>query len=382
VATDAGAGAAGTPATAAAPTAAAPPPAAQTTYSINRQAGVISVFATTRQHKLVRAYLSKMLASATAQVLIEAKVVEIALTDAYSAGVDWVALQQKLHGSGFGISSYAGSTDPSATIPASILPGNLPNPFGGNGLNLGFTTSAGNLAAMVNLIKTFGDTKTLSSPRLTVMNNHTAMLKVAENHIYYKLQATVTATPAAAGASASQTATYSSQLQTLPIGLVMTVQPSIDIDREQITLGLRPTVTAWPGNSVSDPAVSLSLASACGSSTSSACSTANISEAIASSSVPVIDVREMDSVVTVPSGAVIVMGGLMQEISLHQKSGVPGAADVPVVGNLFTATSEKKQMTELVVFLKATLVRGEDSIDWADRDLYKNHIHDPHPLGF
>lgn len=366
-----------------------PPPApiaaagnAAASYSVNKQAGIVSVYATGRQQKLVKSYFDKTLAKAGAQVLIEAKVVEVTLNDQYSTGVDWVALRQNLKGTGFGVSSNNSSTSSSATLSALITPGNLTQPFGSAGFNIGFTTFGGDLAAMINLIRAFGTTRTLSSPRLTVMNNQTAMLKVAENKVYFKLTATVTSTPSTTGSTASQTATYNSTLQTLPIGLVMTVQPAIDLEKDQVVLGLRPTVTAWPGESVSDPAVALGLASACGSSTTSACSSANISAAISSSSVPVVDVREMDSVVTVPSGAVVVMGGLMQQTTSKQDSGLPGVEDAPVVGELFKANTDQTLMTELVIFLKATIVRGNDTVEWADKDLYKRYMHDPRPLGF
>ena len=353
-------------------------------YSINKQAGVVSVFATARQHRLVKGYLDKVLAKAGAQVLIEAKVVEISLSDQYNTGVDWMALRQNMMGVGGGISMLSPSINPSATLPA--LPAgkasNLPSPFGSAGFNVGITSFGGDLAAMINLVKAFGSTRTLSSPRLTVMNNHTAVLKVAENHVYFKLTATVTSTPATTGSSPSQTATYSSQLQTVPIGLVMTVQPSIDAERDQVTLSLRPTVTAWSGETLSDPAVALSLAGACSTSTSSACSQSSISTAINSSSVPVIDVREMESVVTVPSGAVVVMGGLMQEVVNKQDSGLPGAMDVPILGNLFKANSDQTKMTELVVFLKASVVHGAPPVDPSDQDTYKRFMHDPRPLGF
>ncbi|HIJ63609.1 MAG TPA: hypothetical protein HPQ04_13020, partial [Rhodospirillaceae bacterium] len=346
--------------------------------------GVVSVFATARQHKLIKGYLDKVLTKAGAQVLIEAKVVEISLSDQYSTGVDWMALRQNMQKVGGGISLLSPSTNPSATLPS--LPAgqvyNLPSPFGTSGFNVGITSFGGDLAGMINLVKAFGSTRTLSSPRLTVMNNHTAVLKVAENHVYFKLTATVTSTPTATGSTPSQTATYSSQLQTVPIGLVMTVQPSIDSERDQVTLSMRPTVTAWSGNTVSDPAVALSLASACSTSTSSACSQSSINTAISSSSVPVIDVREMESVVTVPSGAVVVMGGLMQEVVNKTDSGLPGAMDVPVVGSLFKADSDQTKMTELVVFLKATVVHGAPVIDDADKDVYKRYMHDARPLGF
>jgi len=351
-------------------------------YSLNRQAGLLSVYGTEKQQRLIQAYLAKVLSKVGTQVLIEAKVVEIALNDQYNTGVDWQALRQNLKGTGFGFSTLTPGVSATTSLPNLPTPGKLGSPFGNFGLNAGFTTFGGDLAGMINLVKSYGDVRTLSSPRLTVMNNQPATLKVAQNHVYFKMQATVTSVPATAGSPASQTATYNSQLQTLPIGLVMTVLPSIDGEHGLVTLGLRPSVTAWPGTTVSDPAVALSIASACSGSITGACSPANIATAVASASVPVVDVREMESVVTVPSGAVVVLGGLMQEIVSKNDSGVPGAADVPVVGNLFKSTSDQTQLTELVVFLKATVVHGPDTVDWADKDTYKTYMHDPRPLAF
>lgn len=377
------------PAAVAAPAAqttpAAPTSTQQASFSLDKRAGIISVFGTTRQQKQVKDYLDKVIAQSGTQVLIEAKVVEIALNDQFNTGVDWQALRQNLKGTGFGISSLTPSTNSSATLPALPKVGDLTQPFGNFGLNAGFTTFGGDLAAMINMVKAYGNTRTLSSPRLTVMNNHTAVMKVAQNQVYFSLTATVTSTPSTTGGVASQTATYSSTLHTVPIGLVMSVQPSIDLERNQVTLSLRPTVTAATGTTVSDPAVSLSLAAACGASNAPStgpCSTQSINTAITNSAVPVIDVREMDSVVTVPSGDVVVMGGLMQEMVSKQESGVPGASEVPVMGNLFKANDDNTQLTELVIFLKATVVHGSDSVDWADKDTYHHYMHDPRPLGF
>jgi len=370
------------PAGSAAPTAAPPPDAGQAQYSINKQTGIVSVFGTGKQQKLVKTYLDKVLEKIGSQVLIEAKVVEISLTDQYNTGVDWQALRQNLKGTGFGLSSLTPSTDTSTAISALPKPYGFSNPFGQYGLNAGFTTFGGDLAAMVNLVKSYGDVRTLSSPRLTVVNNQPATLKVAQNHVYFKLQATVTSTPAIAGSVASQTATYSSTLQTLPIGLVMTVIPTIDAERGVVTMALRPSVTAWPGSTVSDPAVALDIATACGAATNGACSPSNVANAISAASVPVVDIREMESVVSVPSGSVVVLGGLMQEIVSKTDSGVPGAADVPVVGNLFKATNDNTQKTELVIFIKATLVRGPETVDWADKDTYRNYFRDDRPLAF
>jgi len=162
---------------------------------------------------------------------------------------------------------------------------------------------------------------------------------------------------------------------------VMSVQPIIDLDKEQVTMSLRPTVSVHNGD-VSDPAVALSLASACNGSASGPCSASSISTAVTNSNVPVVEVREMDSVVTMPSGDIVIMGGLMQSNTQKQETGVPGAADIPLIGNLFKVQSSETDVTELVIFLKASIVHGNDTVDWADKDLYKRYIQDPRPLAF
>jgi general secretion pathway protein D len=176
---------------------------------------------------------------------------------------------------------------------------------------------------------------------------------------------------------AAPTSTFSSTVHTVPIGVVMVVQPNIDVEKERITLALRPTVSSAIGTGVPDPSINLNLASACGAGNTSVVCTEPIT-----SNIPVVQVREMDSVVTVDSGDVIVMGGLMQSQTSKQDQGVPGAGDLPLVGNLFKAKNDQTNVTELVIFLKATLVHGVDSVDWADKDLYQRYMQDPHPLAF
>jgi general secretion pathway protein D len=366
-------------------TSASPPPASSGTpitptsyYSINRAAGIISVFGTAKQQKLVQAYLTRVQAEATAQVLIEAKVVEVDLSDQFKAGVDWQQLVNKNTGLltvGSSTGTGAGFLADQASFAKQSLDASTANPF-----SLSYAGNSFNAA--LQFVQGFGTTRTLSSPRITVTNNHTAVLKVAENQVYFSLTATVTSTPSTNGGTPSQTATYTSQLHTVPIGVVMTVQPVIDSEKDQVTLNLRPSVSNHSGD-VSDPAVGLMLASACAGSVTGACSPTSISSAVTNSNVPVVEVREMDSVVTVPSGDILVMGGMMQTKTQKQETGVPGAADIPLLGNLFKVQSHETDVTELVIFLKATIVHNpSESIDWADKDVYKRYMQDPRPLAF
>jgi general secretion pathway protein D len=376
-----------TPTTAAAGAGAAAPAAAANTphFSINKTAGIVSVFGTSRQQKLVQDYLSKIVSEASSQVLIEAKVVEVDLNDQFKAGIDWQKALTLGHGNTFNIGTNAtvGSTSSTGAgfltdqtnFAKDALSAATQNPFS-------IAWTGRDFSSLLQFVEGFGTTRTLSSPRITVLNNQTAVLKVAQNQVYFSLTATITPSTVAGVAS---TATYTSTLHTVPIGVVMTVQPVIDLDKELVTMSLRPTVSVHNGD-VSDPAVALALAAACtssaGTSNTGPCSASSISTATSNSNVPIVEVREMDSVVTMPSGDIVVMGGLMQSVNQKQETGVPGAADIPFLGNLFKAQTHETDVTELVIFLKASIVHGSDSIEWADKDLYKRYMQDPRPLAF
>ncbi|MBI4969777.1 MAG: type II and III secretion system protein [Rhodospirillales bacterium] len=344
------------------PAPAAPTSTTQSFFSVNKQAGIISVFGTQRQHRLVRTYLEMVKRSVSSQVLIEAKVLEVTLSDAHKTGINWrtvggwnVNAAQPL-----GISSTSATGATTTTLPSVGPPFTTFNTATSNFLTVGFLNKRLDLNVLASLIQEFGTVRTLSSPRLTAMNNQTAVLKVAENEVYFRVDIQTTTNN-----GVSQT-TYSSTMNTVPIGLVLTVQPSINLDTEEIALGLRPTISRI-ARRVNDPAVDLQAAAA-GSSVTSA--------------VPVVEVREMDSVVTVPSGQVVVMGGLMQERIQKNTTGVPGAQDLPLFGNLFKANADQITLTELVILLRATVVHAGDSIAPADRDLYTRFTRDPRPLAF
>jgi general secretion pathway protein D len=334
---------------------------AKSFVSINKQAGIISVFANSRQHKLIRNYLEQVRASVSTQVLIEAKVVEVTLADAFKTGINWRTLTQRALNAAapLGISSTTSTGTTTTTLPTIGSPFSAFTTATSGALTLSYLNSDVNV--LMSLIKEFGTVRALSSPRLTVLNNQTAVLKVAENEVYFN---TTIQTTVNNGVSSTN---YTSTMHTVPIGLVMTVQPQINLETDDITLGLRPTISRI-ARRVNDPAVDLTAAAA-GTSITSA--------------VPVVEVREMDSVVTIPSGRTIIMGGLMQERAQKDQQAIPGASDIPLLGNLFKAQSDNIATTELVVFIRATVIKEpEKSIAPTDRDLYQKFTRDPRPLTF
>ena len=146
----------------------------------------------------------------------------------------------------------------------------------------------------------------------------------------------------------------------MPIGVIVTVQPSINRATDEISLALRPTVTRVV-DVVNDPAVAIA------------------SNNTVVSQIPVIAVQEIDLVVTMHSGQVVVMGGLMHDMSSNRDEGVPALGQLPGLGYLFKAREERTKKAELVMFLRATIL-DNGGIDAVDADLYRRFGGDRRPF--
>ena len=282
---------------------------------VNPESGLIAVRATARQHEKIQEFLELVVNSAKRQVLIEATIIEVKLGDQYQQGINWSGLNGRL-------SMNQGQVG-TATLPTGVLPGSTPGMFVLNYLN------PGNLTATIQLLESFGKVKVLSSPKISVLNNQTAMLKVVDNNVFF----TIKVTPAVLNSSGTVTApaTYESTLQTVPVGFVMSVTPQI-ADSDEVTLNVRPTITRIVGY-VQDPNPALQASNV-------------------RSQVPVIQARELESIMKISNGQVAVMGGLMQDSVDNTKDGVPLLSSLPVVGNLFSYRNENASKTELVIFMR------------------------------
>lgn len=318
--------------------AAAATPTQTESFSLHRQGGLLSVYATQRQHREIQEYLLELLQQVSSQVLVEAKVLEVNLNDEFRSGINWNAVANALQG----------------TVTAAVTAGS--SLFAQGGDVVGVAYNGTDVNGVLALINEFGTTRTLANPRLAIGNNQPAILKVAQNQVYFTITFEEETT------DFGTTQTFDSQLNTVPVGLVMVVQPSINLEEDTVTMSLRPTLSRIIGF-VDDPAVSLA------------------SNNTVVSQVPITEVREMDSIVSARSGEVVIMGGLMQEVSSNETAGVPGFQDVPWVGNLFKSNDDDREVVELVIFLKATIVRAPLP-DAADIDLYSTFAIDPRPLTF
>lgn len=301
--------------------------AAANSIVVSPETGIVTVRATARQHEQIQQFIDRTLESANRQVLIQATVVEVELSDQYQAGINWSSIN--LGGAGFSFaSSLLGTTSALLGTPGLIGPPGTSSSFV---LDFSNPDSGGQrLNAAISLLSEFGETRVLSSPQIMVLNNHTAVLKVVENFVYFEVEQKIA--PGVQG-SESITATTTTA-KTIPVGLVMTVTPQISKD-DSVTFMVRPTLSSIIRTEL-DPNPALTLPNR----------------------IPVIRVREMESVLKVNTQQIAVLGGLMQDSIRNKDRETPFLASLPLIGNLFKARDRESFKTELVIFIRPVVIKN------------------------
>ncbi|MDO8991080.1 MAG: type II and III secretion system protein [Sideroxyarcus sp.] len=285
------------------------------------EAGIITVRATSKQHAKIQDFVTHVLRNTRRQVLIEATIAEVRLNSNYQQGIDWSRLRATGVTKGFQVTQTGTPGLPSANTGSMVLL-NYVNP----------TSALGNLSASISLLDSFGDVKVLSSPKISVMNNQTAMLRVVDDLVYFTIDVKIVdPTPTTVGST-----TYTSNLKTTPTGFTMSVTPQIN-DSDTVLLNLRPTITRLLGY-VNDPNPVLAAAGV-------------------TSRIPQLQTREMESVLKIENNQIAVMGGLMQDEINNLSDGIPLLGDVPVAGGLFKNRNDTKTKTELVIFLRPVVIK-------------------------
>jgi general secretion pathway protein D len=295
---------------------------------VNRETGFLMARATSRQHEKIQEFLDKVLTSARRQVLIEATLVEVRLNQNYQQGIDWQYINQGAAGRALGqggITRTITFNPATNTIGATTSTNPLPSALTSSLFSLAFRR--GDFLTAIRLLETFGTLKVLSSPKLSVLNNQTAILKVVKNEVYFQVKADT---------SQGQTSTLTNLTttpQSVSVGLVMSVTPQIS-ENNSVLLNVRPTISRITGYK-QDPHPSLVIVN----------------------NVPEIETREMESLMQINNGDIAVLGGLMQDVVNNTDDAVPGISRIPILGNIFTHRNDVTTKTELVVFLRPTVIR-------------------------
>jgi general secretion pathway protein D len=318
-------------------------------FAVHKQGGLITVYTTQIKHNEVQKYLRLLKDTTESQALIEAKILEVTLNDEFKNGINWNVIR---------------NSGVKFTKDFTITGENL----------LSFGIDRASLSIVAGLIERFGAVKTLSSPRITVLNNQYAILKVAKNEVVYlpELQrqyATVS--------DNRSTDFLSTTINTIPIGLIISVHASVDKKNNTILLNLRPTISRI--NGYKEVPFFYQTATSSTQASSSASASASGQE-VHHHKIPTVDVRELDSVIKLNSGQIVVLGGLMQESSSNERSGLPGLKEADIVVG---SNERKTEVTELVIFLKATILRKKGKAHHeADKKMYDTFANDPRPLRF
>lgn len=323
---------------------------------INAQSGVVVVRAMPDEMRHAEQFLKTMQGVVERQVMLEAKIIEVQLSDGYQTGVNWSAFRtgsnsrvsggvaqpgSVLSTNGPLVSGATGVTLDAAgnvtvTSPSiGSLPGtNLLNfPAGPAGL-FGLAFQNSNFAALINFLETQGAVQVLSSPRIATLNNQKAVLKVGTDEFFVTNVSTTTS-------STGATTTVSPTITVQPFfsGIALDVTPQI-ADDGQIILHVHPSVSV-----VSDKSKTLNLGSL-----------GTITLPLASS-----NINESDTIVRVGDGSIVAIGGLMKQNQSEDNASLPGLGDVPGLGLLFGNKRRAVQKTELVILLKTSVIRGEQS---------------------
>lgn len=300
---------------------------------VSPESGLVTVRANSRQHREIYDFIESVRTRALFQVLIEATIVEVNLNDRFRSGVDWSLLARDNGQVSFSQDLLGLELDDTPT----------------NVLTIDKSAGPDAISATIKLLSQFGDTQVLSSPKLMALNNQTAMLRVVDNRIYFTIE--VEAGTAASAAGPGTPTVYTSEVHSVPVGFTMAVTPQIS-QNDQVTLNVRPTISRII-RFVDDPNPALA-------------------DAGVISSIPEIQIREIESILKVDSGQIAILGGLMQDTIDYSNTGLPGLNRLPIIGGLFGIKDRNTVKTELIIFIRPTVIKRA-SIN-ADFQEYREYL--------
>ncbi|KQY82424.1 pilus (MSHA type) biogenesis protein MshL [Pelomonas sp. Root1444] len=321
------------------------------------QSGTVAVRAMPDELRHVEAWLKATRIAVERQVMLEAKIVEVELREGYQSGIDW---------SRIGSHGAIGQTSVNPSVPSGV--GSIINPLVSNARGLptlssgtqspawsdliplpsagggtfGLALSRGGFQALLSFLESHGDTQILSSPRIATLNNQKAVLKVGTDDYF------ITGISGSnSGTNTSNTGTNgtTNQIPTLTLtpffsGIALDVTPQIDA-ADMITLHIHPSVS-----NVTEKVKQVDLGEV-----------GNFRLPLASASI-----NETDTVVRIPDGQIVAIGGLMQMEASRRGSGFPGADSNPLTSMLFGNRANSGRKRELVVLIKPSIIRSAE--DW------------------
>ena len=290
---------------------------------VSPEAGTVVVRASPDTLDEVEAFMDGLQATLNRQVILEARIVEVSLTDEFSAGIDW-----DLIGSASGRDTTVDLTPPAVEDDTGLF-------------ELGIVRD-GSFNATIEALQEQGDVMVLSSPRVSTLNNQKALIKVGTDSFFQtgvELDTTI---------SEGDTQTeVDPEFRSFFSGISLDVTPNIDAGG-WVTLHVQPSVS-----SVTETPRSVDIGGG-----------ETVQFRLASS-----DVRQSDSIVRARNGDLIVIGGLMEEREERSDAAVPGVGRVPPLGLLFSRQQQRAEKIELVILLRPTVVEEDTWQEAIDEQL-------------
>jgi len=295
--------------------------AVQQGYTINRLTGMVHVTASKKNLQKIEDYIKSVKKTIGRQVMIEARIIEVALSDVFQFGIDWTLVDRFMTNAGRTTSSFTFGTALFNTVvpntgPAFTITG-APS-FGGAEGDLNFTMRA---------LEEQGEVRTLSNPKINIMNGQTALLTVGRNEAYIsKVESTTTA-------GTATVTTFTVETNSVLSGMLIGILPYIN-ESGEISLTVTPIVSdlvKFTTKNIGTPTVvELSL--------------------------PTVDLRQLSTTVKVRHGDVIVIGGLIQQKESLTDDQLPFLGNIPLLGYLFKSRNKLERKIELVIVLQPVLV--------------------------
>uniref|UniRef100_E6XH77 MSHA system outer membrane secretin, MshL n=1 Tax=Shewanella putrefaciens (strain 200) TaxID=399804 RepID=E6XH77_SHEP2 len=283
---------------------------------VTPQAGLVTIRAFPSELRQVRSFLNSAETHLQRQVILEAKILEVTLSDDFQQGIQWE-----------NVLGHVGNTNINFGTTAGTVGNKVTSTLGGV---TSLSIKGSDFTTMINLLDTQGDVDVLSSPRVTASNNQKAVIKVGTDEYFV--------TDVSSTTVAGTTPVTTPQVELTPFfsGIALDVTPQIDKDGN-VLLHVHPSVIDVKEQTknikVSNESLELPLAQS--------------------------EIRESDTVIRAASGDVVVIGGLMKSENVEVVSQVPLLGDIPLLGELFKNRSKQKKKTELIILLKPTVVDGD-----------------------
>lgn len=279
---------------------------------VNPMAALVMVTAERERAESVAQLLAHFKTSLHRQVAVEVRIMEVYLDEDTQTGINW--------------NLFAGESE-HADLTTFNESDNIGDEF------FQFVVDSGDIRGILQAISTSGDLRTVSTPRVTTLNNQKAVVRVVTEDVYFEAQVE----PAVVSNGVGTEAVVSYTPRTVPVGVMLDVTPQVG-DDQVITLNVHPTITDIVG----------------------------VVESPNQDSAPILTIRELDTVGKVRHGETLVIAGLISERKQYTRTGVPILKDLPLLGHLFGKVRDRKVNIELVMMLTPLLLDSGTADPLAD----------------